>query len=427
LLVLVSLCLLGFQDASASKAQAQVQAQKNVVGKLHIEFPAPVSFLEGSNSNLNLDNRLADNIKANEDGTASWEVIRTDDPLEDNGWYYESGNRHIIIGGAIIVTLTLMVAGYFMFLHYNDWRNPPLQKYYIRLAMLGPVYSCCAMVSIYQPDWHGTFNVFRSAYECWALYSLMNLMIMYSGGKDRVKEIFAKKQDQIKCYILPGVSTCGIKNTDGAFYFWTMCVKQFFFTKVTIAIFMAITEEEHNIVEHDKYFQSIYLLCMTIAILGLMNIWYGLSEQLVGLHAGRKFSLVKGAVMLTAWQEAIFHILVGEDIIDSMYCKTAPHVLECHPDIPKQGVRTVACLVVIQMFIYTIVALRTFSNSEKALDNFDAGAAAQEEARGDFFDRIAYIVSCFGYFPYTTTNTYPVKPNKIGSGYVRPKPSARIV
>ena len=127
------------------------------------------------------------------------------------------------------------------------------------------------------------------------------------------------------------------------------------------------------------------------------------------LKAEGKFIVIKLAIFLTVWQEMILHILVGKGVIHSPYCyligKRSTHCFDLTgfaTPSAQRGVRTVATLIIFEMFALSFLMLYFFPFTDECLGklrttNSSNDNASNKKKNGNLieFDNFLRIL-CFG-------------------------------
>jgi len=298
----------------------------------------------------------------------------------DNGDLIENGTHNLLLYiGLGCVFFILMCFLYQLTMHTKYLRWMQLQKCYLRIIMLASVYSIFAWLSIFRAQYAGYFEIFRSIYEGYVLIVFAKMIIIVAGGWQMALE-HMKQSDRPPTFLICPCECTKIwtfKSEEFALRFYMGLVYQFFVIKPIVAIMNKVFEEEHEVIQHDKYLKTIVIISVTMALIGIVNLYHQLNERNPHLNLGLKIGVLKGAVFFTVWQEVIFHILISEGVIESVYCRATCHGGEpncpevCNPDVPRSGVRTVAMLVVVEMLILAILNLWVFSHKDKILTQID--------------------------------------------------------
>jgi|EP00505_MAST-04D_sp_SCG-Rhode-Island_P001477 hypothetical protein len=274
--------------------------------------------------------------------------------------------------------------------HLRHWRKPSLQKCYLRIVLLAPIYSCFSWFAVLSSRNSGVFDLCRSIYETYVLYTFFALMVYAVGGEIAVQRHLLLKSRQTslirrsRCVLCPPCTQDGllswklwtVESPETSLKFWKGCLWQFIVVKPTTAIVTSICEHRHVAIYWDPYIKPISLVSVTVAMCGLLNIYVNLCDHpsIRRLHAASKFLVVKAAIFLTVWQEVIFHILVGQGVIHSPYCyivgKKSTHCLDLTgfaTPSAQRGVRTVATLIIFEMFALSFAMLFYFSYADACL------------------------------------------------------------
>lgn len=311
----------------------------------------------------------------------------------------------------IALTCTLVTVGlsaHHMVYHYIMYRRgdirPELQKCYVRILLIAPIYSICSWFALVLTEYAGVFDAVRGIYEAYVLYCFAALMLLYAGagarvaarrgglcrgrcrprsprprprprptgGEQKVLESMESKPEGAEaCVVCPGVpACCMIADRRRALSLWKSLLVQFVVLKPICSIISAVLERYHLVLQADPYLKTVVVTSVTIAMVGLLNIYTALGPRLAGLAPGVKFLVLKLAVFFTVWQEVVFHVLVGQGMVSpeqDWYCWWAGDHGGCRRDLPQRGVQTVACIVVFEMLAFTLLFTCVFSARDPAL------------------------------------------------------------
>lgn len=311
----------------------------------------------------------------------------------------------------IALTCTLVTVGlsaHHTMYHYIMYRRgdirPELQKCYVRTLLIAPIYSVCSWFALVLTEYAGVFDAVRGIYEAYVLYCFAALMLLYAGagagpcprrgrvrrdpcchahrapgrprrptgGEEKVLDhMESKPKGAEACVVCPGVPPCCLlHDRRRAFGLWKGLVLQFVIIKPICSILSAILEQYHLVLQADPYLKSVVVLSVTLAMVGLLNIYTSLGPRLVGLAPAIKFLVLKLAVFFTVWQEVVFHVLVGQGMVSpeqDWYCWWAGDHGGCRRDLPQRGVQTVACIVIFEMLAFTLLFTCVFSARDPAL------------------------------------------------------------
>ena len=302
--------------------------------------------------------------------------------------------------------------------HLKSWRKPGLQKCYLRIILVAPIYATFSWFAVLSSRNSGIFDLARSIYETYVLYTFFALMILSAGGERYVKKYWKRNCEvnevPIICTLCPPCEEEGllswklfpIKSTSLSLHIWKFCFWQFMFIKPVAAIVTAISEHLHVAIYTDPYVKPIALLSVTIAMLGLLNVYLSLAKhpKVKILKAEGKFIVIKLAIFLTVWQEMILHILVGKGVIHSPYCyligKRSGHCLYLTgfaTPSAQRGVRTVATLIIFEMFALSILMLYYFPYSDICLGKLKIQKDNNNNMNRNLIDFDNFLrVLCFG-------------------------------
>ncbi|GAB5360714.1 hypothetical protein AAMO2058_000651000 [Amorphochlora amoebiformis] len=290
----------------------------------------------------------------------------------DNGDIFEYNNHDFLLYiGGCCVSLIFLCFFIQLILHSTYLKWVRLQKCYLRIILLAPVYSLCAWLSIWRAQYAGYFEIVRSLYEGYVMAVFAVMILVAAGGWKNA--LLAMKSTARPAVLL----ICPCK-----------CAKIWTFTSKEFALKFYAGLVSQFIIVKSLAASTLVILSVTLAMIGIINIYHALNHVCPNLHLGLKIGVLKGTIFFTVWQEVLFHLLISQGVIESVYCKVAcpqgaqessscPQV--CRPDVPRSGVRSVAMLVVVEMTILALLNLCVFRHSERVIqDHIEGNPAASE-------------------------------------------------
>ena len=185
----------------------------------------------------------------------------------------------------------------------------------------------------------------------------------------------------ISCYFFPpALCGCGkmfqFKSTNTALLCWKLCLFQFVIVKPGLSTLTAWSERHDTAVATDRWIKPIALCSVTLAMWALLSTFLALapvSASFRKLQVLEKFVVIKCAIFLTVAQELCFHILVASGVVSSPYCWWAGPSEKCldimgfSTPSARRGTRTIASLVILEMFLLQFLLLRYYSYADNAL------------------------------------------------------------
>ena len=363
--------------------------------------------------------------------------------------------------GAVLAVLTMILSCFQFSNHLSHWRDPDLQKCYLRIVLLAPVYSLFSWLSVAQTTQSANFDAVRAGFEGYTLWTF-SLMLYAVGGDRQFHHLYSssfqgsnddagmaeaqeyqqegqqRKQyrqgggqvegqpvqtkchkrtlNRVKkpaCYVLPACDSCTLRtdpcsskcqvcntlkcgccccypcgmcmpcgklftftSSHRALFCWKLCLFQFALMKTSLSSVTAYSELHHTALSTDKWVKPLALLSVTVAMWALLSAYISfssISERVRELSIPTKFLVIKLAIFMTVAQELCFHILVACGYVSSPYCKWVGPSERCldlmgfETPSARRGVRTVASLVVLEMFCLQFLFLRFFSFTDRAL------------------------------------------------------------
>ena len=335
-------------------------------------------------------------------------------------WKPTSGEIVLVVSTGALSLLCCILCALQFVNHLKNWRSPGLQKCYLRIILVAPIYATFSWFAVLSSRNSGIFDLARSIYETYVLYAFFALVIIGAGGESHVKKYLRRNYEgndvPIVCTLCPPCEEEGIlswklfplPSARASLMSWKSCLWQFMLLKPLSAVATSISEHLHIAIYTDPYIKPVALFSVTIAMLGLLNVYLALAKhpKVKQLKAEGKFLVIKLAIFLTVWQEMILHILVGKGVIHSPYCyvvgKRSTHCFDLTgfaTPSAQRGVRTVATLVIFEMFALSFLMLYFFPYNDKCLGPLkkDKKAFHKPGNDEDLIDFDIFLrVLCFG-------------------------------
>jgi len=391
----------------------------------------------------------------------------------------------LVSAGATLALLTVILYGFQLNNHLRHWRHPDLQKCYLRIAMIAPVYALFSWLSIAKSTDAANYDIFRATYEGYALWTFFAMMLYAAGGENKFHELYNNnsnsnsinnnpidttttsttttttttnslnqatqkgqspsqspspsatpptlsaalsaaatttmsfnsaaaatpqaitianidniddymynndddddnnieehdKINRVRCYFFPPACCgCGrafdFGSSTSALLCWKLCLVQFLIVKPLLSAVTAWSERHDSAVTTDRFIKPLALCSVTLAMFALLSTYLALapvSALFRKLHLPAKFIVIKCAIFLTVAQELCFHILVASGSISSPYCWWAGPSERCldimgfRTPSAQRGTRTIASLVILEMFLLQFLLLRYYSFADEIL------------------------------------------------------------
>lgn len=104
----------------------------------------------------------------------------TNEPSKGN--FFMKGNRiPLIIGGVLLVAIfTAFIVQ--LVQHLRHFHRPQMQKGYIRIIAITPIYAVTSYMVLLEPEIKGIIAVFRVCFEGYVMYIFAVLMVLFCGG-----------------------------------------------------------------------------------------------------------------------------------------------------------------------------------------------------------------------------------------------------
>ena len=116
-------------------------------------------------------------------GIAVWQLVV--DPREN----------HVIAWGiaAFFVAVAIPLSLSDIHMHMAHYVRPDLQRYYIRVLWMVPIYAVESWLALRYKDQKVYLETAREAYEAFVIYSFFQLMLNFCGGSDYLKRLLVEK------------------------------------------------------------------------------------------------------------------------------------------------------------------------------------------------------------------------------------------
>ena len=205
----------------------------------------------------------------------------------------------------------------------------PLQRHYIRIILMVPVYALESWLALIFKDQHIYLEVLREAYEAWVIYTVQRLFVDFLGGRDGVETLLAARavtEGSDRAHFLPPFSRLsGWRFRNDFQANCNAAVFQYVFLRVVFATASLIAEFNHTLCEgstdfmHCLYPWSTVILSFSQfgAMYALVLFYHQLDVELKPLHALSKVLAVKAVVFLSFWQGSLIAFLSSRGVFDA--------------------------------------------------------------------------------------------------------------
>ncbi|MDP2437906.1 MAG: OSTA/TMEM184 family protein [archaeon] len=201
-----------------------------------------------------------------------------------------------------------------IFKHLQNYEQPSLQRYIVRLLWLVPIYAMDSLISLLYPEHSIIFDTIRDCYESFVLYSFFSLLLAYLGpDRDRILEELPATAYPWPCCWLPWVQP------DRSFLMTCRrAILQFVFIKPTLSILALVLDLGFGVYdETDLSMTSAYLwitVCVNISVsisfYFLVMFSLIVREPLRRVRPVPKFLCIKAVVFFSWWQGVAINLLV---------------------------------------------------------------------------------------------------------------------
>ena len=240
--------------------------------------------------------------------------------------------RHVIAWavGAMAVGIAVPLSLHDIHLHILHYVNP-LQRYYIRILWMVPIYAIESWVALRYKDQAVYLSTLREAYEAFVVYSATKLMMDYV-GPSAVAQLKVKGHTHVHmipplCYVRPWP-------IEKLYNKVNLLIFQYVFLRTILAIAILIAEHYDTYGEGDWHaFDKLYIWTVIIinfsqfgAMYGLVLFYHELKDELKPLGMLNKLLAVKGVVFVSFWQSILISGLVSLHVIEGTFTYTEDEV-----------------------------------------------------------------------------------------------------
>ena len=222
--------------------------------------------------------------------------------------------RHVVaqVTAGIFVAIALPLSLNDISLHFSHYVRPDLQKYYVRILFLVPIYAIESWLALRYKDQKLYLEVAREAYEGYVIYNFFSLLLTFCGGAEHLRRLLLEKAavtGQSRAHMLfPLCWTRGWRLTTGEFV--ARCrlgVFQYTFVRTFLAVLTFILAINDAYGEGRwtcaacpyPYFIVILNVSQACAMYCLVLFYHEMAELLAPLRPLNKFIAVKAVVFLS--------------------------------------------------------------------------------------------------------------------------------
>jgi len=271
--------------------------------------------------------------------------------------------RNIAWGlSAICVVVSVILTIILIFRHMKHFHRPSQQKHIARILIMVPIYSIDSWLS-FRLYWLSVyFDLFRDCYEAFVINEFYNLLIEYTGGYKRSKELFATKPSfklvmPLCCWTV--APKRGLLRTCKRLTLQYVVLRPFL---SALALFLnsfgeycpgALTAFTKGYV----YITGIMLVSVTVAMYALILFYVVAKEELTQYNPVPKFLSIKFIIAMSFWQSVVVAGLIKFDVIGATAYWTSDNVSEGVQDF----------LICVEMLVVAIWHNSAFSYKEFAV------------------------------------------------------------
>ena len=235
--------------------------------------------------------------------------------------------RHIVaaVTAAFFVAIAVPLSLNDIHLHMVHYVRPDMQRYYIRILWMVPLYAIESWLALRYKDQSIYFETAREAYEAYVIYSFFQMLTAFCGGNERLNRLLLEKalvKGHSTAHMLPPF--CCLRpwriNTNQFLHRCRVGVFQYVVLRVTLAILTFVLElcdaygegEWTNFRRPFVYFAVVLNLSQFAAMYCLVLIYHECMDILKPLKPFPKFVAVKAIVFFSFWQGILISALVRE-------------------------------------------------------------------------------------------------------------------
>ncbi len=205
--------------------------------------------------------------------------------------------------------------------------NPLLQKYYIRILWMVPIYAIESWLALRFRGQKLFLETAREAYEAYVIYNFYMLLLHYLGGGKAVRDILKAKSDAGDKFVHLIFPFCCLKwKRSGQFINrCTVGVFQYVIIRFFLAFVTCLVESMHNNHKGNEVALERTVVAI-IVIINVSQIWamyclvafyHEFSYELRAINPFWKFVVVKTVVFLSFWQGLLISGMAEEGMIKS--------------------------------------------------------------------------------------------------------------
>eukprot|EP01024_Parvocaulis_polyphysoides_P035573 TRINITY_DN3152_c0_g2_i2.p1 TRINITY_DN3152_c0_g2~~TRINITY_DN3152_c0_g2_i2.p1 ORF type:complete len:461 (-),score=26.32 TRINITY_DN3152_c0_g2_i2:556-1938(-) len=307
--------------------------------------------------------------------------------LFDQLYSFRTRADTVFLGGTFFMaTCSLFVIRRTFRDHLTNYKYPRLQMCCMRILLLAPFFAFVSWLMMVFLPRAAFFEVFRDAYETYALYLFWIMLVLYCGGQRKVIEFLddeytTNQQHRQRCWLCPllkpfgcHIPTFAFKGSTSHFSYWRIAVMQWLFVKPGITLAIAILDTL-GFDDRLQRVRVITLIATSVAMHSVFETYVYMYSHLKGLEGSKKFLAIKLLVGVTLGQQLIFNLLVGAGVIrEGSFGYTAE----------DRALRMSATITIVQMLAFSIMLSYVFSRRSIQRANSDALPSAIEQENKNF-------------------------------------------
>jgi hypothetical protein len=240
--------------------------------------------------------------------------------------------NHIVAWGvaAFFVAIAVPLSLHDISMHMTHYVRPDLQRYYVRVLWMVPIYSVESWLALRFKDQKIYLETAREAYEAYVIYSFFSLLLHFCGGDDYLRRLLVEKAaltGHARSRMLPPFCWLrGWRLTTGEFIYRTkLGVFQYVALRSTLAVLSLVLAEQDAYGEGNwrawdrpyPWFVLALNASQVWAMYCLVLFYHECVDILAPLRPLPKFLVVKAVVFFSFWQGIVIsglsyaHVITG--------------------------------------------------------------------------------------------------------------------
>eukprot|EP00808_Paulinella_micropora_P005873 g56999.t1 len=225
-------------------------------------------------------------------------------------WAYDLLTMPIFLLSCCFVST--IIAGAVFVSHLTQWQNGNLQKCFLRVVLLVPLFSWLSWLSLRHPSIGAYCFIVSSFYEAYALWTVFCLMVIYAGGQRRVGWALLHRDKYLSCW---GFSTCCTFHSEQrAIEVVKRMITQFTVLRPLMAVLLSVRSHQLASLNPrwDVLLSLVNLASSVLMVHAMLSIYMSCRFELAGLRAVRKILFISFIVFLRICEEIAMQVLLWQ-------------------------------------------------------------------------------------------------------------------